>query len=1359
MSVITVPSIAPMFSLPSTGRMVVLFVGVLCAVWGSDVALVRADTVPYRHFTFFDGLPSENITALAQTTDGLLWIGTETGLGVYDGNELRSVSLPDSLGTTYVSAIRTMPDGSVWVTPSTGEAVNVRHHGVEQVVSLGDRIVQEIVRDGDLLFFVTRTGVWRLPVDTSTATWHPFQYDIRPEEVGSRDDVGAGVFNAARGPNGAIWVLDGHLGPGRLRRDGSVSFVGGSQQPTSTFWYDLQFSTGGTGLVLQGERLHRMDPATGTLEVVVEDLGSPTYLSVQGTQAYVTRGQTLLRYDTEDRTWGPPLGPHLGLPELMPTHVHRSQEGGLWIGTREGLLFLMAPGARHVTGIGERPLHNGVQFLRRGKELWMRTYGSGLIQLRPDRRQVTPNGLVGWRQPVHSGTGRVDVLASETRGWYTLGDDGEWVHLEDTGGASEGVVSGNGVGYFLHEDGLYRHAPDEPGPPAQLGRWESGRAHRHDLALFPNGDLLHRSEGQFLRRRPSDGHIVDTVATLQERPQRRLRQVVVDPTGQIWCAVPYGGVIRVDPDTENQPMILREHRMWALETAGDSLLIASSRKQGVYLVDAGSGSVRRQLTQADGLRSNTAMATTLTQDSLFVGHDNGLTRLSTDQLFEAPQSPATILTGLEIELESRPLTVDTVFASTERSIGFDYVAPSLKNADRVQYEVRLLPEYEDWKVTPRRFTRYTNLDPGTYRLEVRARMGDQAPGTAAAYTFTIPPKFYETTWFRFLIGVVFLCLAIGAYRWRTYRLRRRQETLETAVDERTRELQKRTQQLTEEKQKTERQAERLAELDEAKNRFFAHVSHEFRTPLSLIVGPLRNAVKRATDGAITFSDRQVQRMVDSAERLQRLIDQLLDLATLEAGRMELDRRPGDVARIVERVAEAFRSKAEQKDLSLEVDGPNARIETRFDPEKVEAIVSNLVGNAVKFTQSGGTVRVAIQETDRTDFVEGPNGESVVGTVRIDVSDTGPGIAADDQEHLFERFEQVDNSSTRAHEGTGLGLALTQQLVDLHGGTVDVESTPGEGSAFTVHLPLVRVAEPEHHSSAAEATRHREVDPARRRSYGTGVTQTDGTDRNGIGKEEKGTEDVQATILVVEDNEEMRAYLQEELSDRWTVLQAADGTEGWRLVQEETPDLVLSDVMMPGLSGVDLCSRIKSEASLRVTPVLLLTARVGDDAALKGLSAGADDYITKPFDTGELRQRIENHLAARAHLEEEYRDRVEVTELGTQVEAEVVPFLEEVVEAAERRLSDPDLTVGDLASALALSRRQFTRKVKQATGQPPGELIHQFRMKRAKALLSGGAQSVSEVAYAVGYRSASAFSQAFRREVGATPTEYIDQHQE
>jgi DNA-binding response OmpR family regulator len=375
------------------------------------------------------------------------------------------------------------------------------------------------------------------------------------------------------------------------------------------------------------------------------------------------------------------------------------------------------------------------------------------------------------------------------------------------------------------------------------------------------------------------------------------------------------------------------------------------------------------------------------------------------------------------------------------------------------------------------------------------------------------------------------------------------------------------------------------------------------------------------------------------------------------------------------------------------------------------------------------VVVRVEALGDTDAVEAPrDAEAPQGTVRIAVADTGPGIAPAAQATIFDRFEQADTSTTRAHEGTGLGLALTRELVELHGGTIDVESAPGEGATFTVRVPLLSVAEP--------------VGETRRRG---GAHVGD----NGMGDGAKADE--RATILVVEDNAEMRAYLREQLARRWAVVEAADGEAGWEQVRTEAPDLVLSDVMMPGTDGFALCRRVKGDEDLRTIPVLLLTARAGEAATREGLRCGADDYVAKPFDMDELRQRIANHLAARRHLQARYREEVEIG--SAVVDEENRSFVEELLSVIDEHLGNPDLTVGQLAGEMALSRRQLTRRVKGAIGEPPGAVLRTRRMERAKVMLERDPETISEVAYAVGFKSSSSFSQSFREHVGTSPSAY------
>jgi len=1295
--------------------------------------------VPSRRYATHDGLPSKQITALAQTPNGLLWIGTQNGLAVYDGYQFRRIPTPDSVRQKQVNTLRPMPDGSVWVGMGH-DAMRVAPHGVVQVLLLGDHLNSEILRRGESVVFVTDRSVWTLGPNQSRPTRTPLRFPT----PGIRN-----VWGADLDPEGRLWIAVGSDGPARVAPDGQVTYPaasvfdgrGGRDAPI----YDVRFLGGTEALVAWGAGMYRYDWAAQTLDRVgpVAPGALPDIRGAREGGLYLTGGPQVRRYDAAAGRMQAPIGP--ADPNATTTAALQGREGGLWVGTENGLLSFPNPEARHVRSIGGTTIRDGTGFRAKGGTLWANTWGAGIFQIRPRRRSMRPEGYAQWVF-LRSGDGRVHGLANASdeshRQWFRWAPGAGWKRVGSASGGVRGYVDAGGVGYFWHNDGLYRHTPrGDTIEATQLRSWPLDDSQHHLMGPAPNGDLVLFDEGTVLRLRRPDGIVIDTLASVPAHAESQGRRLQVDAAGRVWCPFRGAGLLRVDPEQGTAETLLKGAVVESVSMA-DSLALVKTTN-GLYLLSARTGRVRHRLTQADGLFSNDVNGAQIVGDTLYVGHKAGVALLPVDSFLDPPPAPHATLTGLEVNFDDRPLRANADWAAEERTVGFSYTGASLAHPDQVRYEVRLAPRDSAWKATDRRFARYTDLAPGTYRFEVRARRAGHPPGPPASYSFTIPPRFYETGWFRLLVVLLGIGGIGGAYRWRVYRLRQRQAELRRAVEARTQEL-------AAEKKKTEAQAERLAELDEAKNRFFAHISHEFRTPLSLILSPLRDALQRASAPSVTFGGRQVRRMTRNAERLQRLIDQLLDLATLEAGRMELDRRPADLAVLVERSVEAFRSRAEQKEVGLRVETPAESMPMLFDPEKVETIVSNLVGNALKFVSSGEQVTVRVGRADGTGAVEAPKtGEAAEGAAIIEVADTGPGMDPEVQDDIFDRFAQADTSATRGHEGTGLGLALTKELVELHGGTVEVDSVPGEGATFTVRLPRVPVA-----AEAVPAAENGARDGLVRAGMGTQRPVPEAACAT-----EGATDGDAATVLVVEDNAEMRAYLHEELAEQWHVITAADGEAGWERVQADEPDLVVSDVMMPGLSGTDLCRRIKSDEARRAIPVLLLTARAGEEATVEGLEAGADDYVAKPFGPDELRGRIENHLAARRHLEARYRQEVAVEALEAVVELDEQPFVERVLTAAGEQLSNPDFGVGALAEEMALSRRQLTRRLKQAVGEPPGQVLRQLRIERGKALLREGAETVSEVAYATGFRSPSAFSHAFGEVVGQTPTEYVEEQRE
>ena len=697
----------------------------------------QADTVPFRQYSTPDGLPSKQITALAQTNNGLLWVGTKNGLVVCDGRTFRSIPMPDSVQQKGILALEPMPDGSVWAGVGS-DVVRVAPHGVVQSHLLDHHNVVEILRRGARVRFVTHLAVWEQHAGRDSLARTPIRYEHLRDVTQ--------VWGADLGPAGDVWIVNGERGPGRVQADGTVDFADPpppppTEKPRSESFFDLRFSPDGTALVARAAHLYRFDPEADAFTVLADTLRPAYDIHRRGRVAYLTRRANVLRYDTRARRFLDPVGAPPSLPRATTTAALRGREGGLWIGTQNaGLLHFPTPGARHVTALDGQTIRNGLGFERRGDRVWGTTWGDGLFQLRPQRRHVTPDGHAAWVL-LRSQDRRLYGLtpSSEARGrnWYRWTPTGGWQFVAFAEEAVRGYVDRSGTGYFWHNQGLYRHVPSgDTTRRTRLRAWPLDDSQHHLMGPAPNGDLFLFDQGTVLRLRRPDGAVIDTVATLPEHRTAGGRRLTIDKKGRIWC--PFDRLLRIDPRTGTTRTILRT-AVENVQMAGNGLAMAKTN-EGLYLIDANTGAVRRHLTEADGLLSNDVNGSLLLADTLYVGHPSGLTRMPADSLLRAPRAPTAVLTGLEVNLDDRPLPADSLLAQDERAVGFSYTGASFAHPDRVQYEVRLAPRDTAWSTTNRGFTRYTKLAPGTYRFEVRARFEGRTPGPAAAYTFTIPPE-------------------------------------------------------------------------------------------------------------------------------------------------------------------------------------------------------------------------------------------------------------------------------------------------------------------------------------------------------------------------------------------------------------------------------------------------------------------------------------------------------------------------------------------------------------------------------------------------------------------------------------------
>lgn len=542
-----------------------------------------------------------------------------------------------------------------------------------------------------------------------------------------------------------------------------------------------------------------------------------------------------------------------------------------------------------------------------------------------------------------------------------------------------------------------------------------------------------------------------------------------------------------------------------------------------------------------------------------------------------------------------------------------------------------------------------------------------------------------------------------------------------------RNVQRRTLEISNQKEELRAQAEKIIELDKLKTNFFANISHEFRTPLTLILGPLEKRISEARAGENTDDFFVMKR---NALRLLNLVNQLLDLARLDAGSIKIKPTAIDLGQVLTTVSGHFQSLAESKRVHFSTHFTDI-IHLHADREMLTKVFNNLLSNAFKFTPDGGTITMLIRKGEA-------NSTFANGYAEIQVADTGIGIPKEQLPMVFDRFYQVDHATARQMEGSGIGLALSKELVELHGGRIMVSSSVDQGSCFTIQLPLQREME-------VPAT-----DPA--------IVEEDFMfDQHAVNEpvlSQPPPNEAMAKVLLVDDNADMRLYLRECLAGKYAIVEAADGDEGIALAISEVPDLIVTDVMMPGTDGMQLCHAVKTDEKTSHIPIILLTARVGVDFRIEGYAVGADAYIPKPFSAQELHARVENLIENRIRLQRKLVKNFSLQPAAIQVSSLEERFIQKVVQCVESHLSNSGFSVETLASEMAMSSVQVYRKLKALTNQTPNDLIRNMRLDRAESLLKQRGGNVAEIAFQVGFVNLSYFSKCFREKFNATPSEVL-----
>ncbi|MCG2612752.1 ATP-binding protein [Terrimonas sp. NA20] len=516
------------------------------------------------------------------------------------------------------------------------------------------------------------------------------------------------------------------------------------------------------------------------------------------------------------------------------------------------------------------------------------------------------------------------------------------------------------------------------------------------------------------------------------------------------------------------------------------------------------------------------------------------------------------------------------------------------------------------------------------------------------------------------------------------------------------------------------QAERLREMDAAKSRFFVNLTHEFKTPLTLIINPARELLKQPDTAA---AKQYASFILQNSERLLQLINQLLDLSRLENGQMDIHYQSIDLVKWLQLHVQQFSSLAEHHQLRLNLSNNIQELPVRADLDKLEKITQNIISNAIKFSQPDSSIEITLIKTNDAFFT-------------ITVSDQGTGIPADKLPYIFDRFYQADASDTRTREGTGIGLALVKELTELLGGSISVSSKEA-GTTFSIQLPY-------HPADLDPSTENLAASPAAVHSLTRpAILPSSGSTEHPVQHNE--------TILIVEDNEQLREFMNISLRENYQILLAQNGEEGIIMATEQIPTLILTDLMMPHKNGYELCEVLKKDERTSHIPVIMLTAKTDQDSRIHGLETGADAYLSKPFDKRELIAQITNLIQLRKQLREKYSRNNNWLTHTTDLPSIEQHFLERIRTAINDRLDDLQFNAEELGREVGLSRTQLYRKLKDLIDQSPGDLIRGIRMQKAHELLEKNAGTVSEICYLVGYGNPANFSTSFTKHFGYPPS--------
>ncbi len=1366
-------------------------------LWLCVISLpAQENNMQFKHYTVEDGLSQSWVQCIMQDSLGFMWFGTDDGLNRFDGYSFHvykhNPKNIESLRNNSVKAMVQDDQGSIWIGTVQGLCkYNVECDKFSYQKQWPNQQITELIYNEGQMYIATTLGLYTLDAKSGRSE----SIKINGKPVLTEQNINSIAFDHKKnlwiGSLSGLYVITGnskslfHIAPdiynGYELPEGEITalhvdsgnriWIGTAEEGLFLLTYQSNIkdmvcrryihSKHDNNSIRRGRILSLFSDNKGKLWIGMENMG----LDILDLESFSLEEPVFRHYEYDQRK-------EKSISSNSIYSFCEDFQGNMWIGTYGGgISFYTDIGEnfmhyKHITNNENSLANNNVNvFCEYEDDIWIGTEGglsrfSGISNtfINYTHRINSINSLSAnavWAlnaiDPNHlwigTWSGGINVFNSKTNSFRRVpknlipGDNIFSVYKDSKGIIWIGTM-GSGLTRYNPESGdVHIYRTDLNDHHSISSNWVRCIYETKNGELWisttESVEILDRKTDRFIHFAPD---INDTTSLSGSGAY----VIFEDSRNNIWFGTQTGLNYFKRKDSTfcyyQEDSGLPNNSVKAiLEDAHGNLWISTNKgiTKMTGAVNLPEHPVFEEFDVSDGLQGNEFNRRAALKDKngwMYFGGTNGFNVFHPDSIVKNRFEPPVVLTGFSIfnkpvNYESKDSPIKK-HISVEKQItlkysqsvfSFEFSALNYVNSEKNRYKYILQGFDKDWnEVGTKRQATYTNISPGEYTFIVKASNNDGIWNEAGCMIqVKILPPWYRTR-MAYIIYIIFLISLIVIFRYLVLMRARLKHEIELKQIEK----------------------DKLDEVHQLKTRFFTNISHEFRTPLTLIISPLNKILVNHE-----FTDElkyQLNVILSNARRMLRLINQFLDSSKMEAGYLKMGVHEGDMVKYIKTIAEIFNYQAEEKSIEYNVQIDRESYHAWFDSDKVEKILYNFISNAIKFTPEGGRIvlRVHINPSDD------PN-SAYPGFIEFWIRDNGIGIKKKDQERIYDRFYQADNSGNKGNSGTGIGLSLAAGLIKKYGGELDISSEYGKGTEFYFRLPfekdqfedtsLIVKSEEEYLGKIQEEYTHSQDD----------------FNQNIRLREPSLDSDSSSTVLIVEDNDELRNYIHSHFKDTYKIIEAPDGKSGYEMALEINPDIIVCDIMMPVMDGMELTRLLKSDETTSHIPVILLTAKTSDEAQVEGLETGADAYLSKPFNIAVLEARIKNLLEGRRKLKKIFSQNIQIEPSEISVTSVDAAFIQKAIALVEKNISNPDFNVYHLSKDMGVSRALLHRKLVALTGLPPSGFIKAMRLKRGAYLLVEGQKTVSEVIYEVGIKSRSYFTKSFKEMFGMSPTDYVE----